>query len=826
MGLRGERTRKGASRRCSPSRTRVADASPLPRGHGMVPAAPSPRLRGQDEGGLTTGGRANEKRARPPAPPFSPLNPLFPSQIPSKHHDVQFPPNALPHRPALLARIADARVATPKQLNAACDFLGTLGGDAPLDESDLDRAAGVGVVVTPADVTAAVEAVIEAHRDALVEQRYRFPLSTLLRGVGSALPWADNLAVKAGVDGAVASLLGPKTAADSGKPSAKAGAGPSAAGVAAVAAAAAAEAAAEAAAPPADPFAFFPDPAANNKVHTTVPLSSGGDPLRIANTPAQLAAHLAATGGGVVTRFPPEPNGYLHLGHAKACFIDFGLAAARAGRCYLRFDDTNPAAEKAEFIEHIKEIVGWLGWSPCEVTHSSDYFGALHAIAVQLIEGGHAFVCHQSAAEVKASRDAREGSPWRDRPVQESLAAFADMTRGAVPEGAATLRLRQDPGNANYNMFDLVAYRVKFMRHPHAGDAWCVYPSYDFTHCLVDALENVTHSLCTLEFEPRRASYYWLLQVAGLYKPVVWEYGRLVLHHNVLSKRKLTELVCAGHVAGWDDPRLLTLAGLRRRGVPPAAINAFCREVGITRADAGVGPSLLDAHVRAALEPDSPRLLAVLHPVRLVLTNLPEGHCEAVAARVWPNRAGDGETYAAPLTRVVFIEAADFRPADERGYYGLAPGKVALLKYAGTVTCTGFTPGPGGDGVAEVQGTYEPLAPGAKPPKGVLSWVGQPAPGTPPTTFEARLYGLLFKSPDPGALGAAWLGDLDPASVTRIPGALAAGSGLEAAPPGATFQVERVGYFTVDPDSVPGKPVLNRTVTLRESVATKGVRGK
>ena len=743
----------------------------------------------------------------------------------------QFPPNALPHRPALLDRIKDGRIATPKQLNAAFDHLEAVGGDdgAPLDGGALDAAAGVGVVVTPADVSAAVEAAIEAHRDALIEQRYRFPLATLLRAVGALQPWADNRAVKEGVDAAVASLLGPKTDADNAKPAkAKAAAAPADAAQKAAADAAATAAAEEEAAASTDPFAFFPDPAANNKVHTTVPLSTGGDPLRIANTPAQLATHLATTGGHVVTRFPPEPNGYLHLGHAKACFIDFGLACAReGGRCVLRFDDTNPAAEKLEFIDHIQEIVGWLGWKPAAVTYSSDHFATLHAIAVKLIKSGHAYVCHQSASEVKASRDARTDSPWRNRPVSESLSLFADMTRGVVPEGAATLRLKQDPRNDNFNMFDLVAYRVRFLPHPHAGDAWCVYPSYDFTHCLVDALENVTHSLCTLEFEPRRASYYWLLEVAGMYKPVVWEYGRLVMHHNVLSKRKLTELVCGGHVRGWDDPRLLTLAGLRRRGVPPGAINAFCREVGITRADAGVGPALLDAHVRASLEPSSPRLLAVLNPLKLVLTNLEEAHCEPIPARVWPNRQGDAETYAAPLTRTVFIESSDFRPADEKGYYGLAPGKAVLLKYAGTVTCTGFTPGPGGEGVAEVQGTYAPLAPGEKPPKGVLAWVGQPAPGVHPPTFEARLYGPLFKSPDPTALGPAWLGDLDPESVSVVPGAVfASGSRLKDAVPGTTFQVERVGYFTVDPDSAPGVPVLNRTVTLRESVATKGVRGK
>jgi glutaminyl-tRNA synthetase len=715
-------------------------------------------------------------------------------------------------------------------------FLADLGGDAPLDGAALDAAAGVGVVVTPEQVTAAVESAVAAHRDELVETRYRFPVGNLIRAVGASLPWADARAVKDACDAAIVALLGPKTDADAGgarppskKPVAAGAAGapkkPAEAGASAARAASGDHAEPP---PPTDPFAFFPDPAANNRVHTTVPLSTGGEPLRIANTPAQLAAHLAATGGAVITRFPPEPNGYLHLGHAKACFIDFGLAVARGGKCYLRFDDTNPAAEKVEFIEHIKEIVAWLGWSPAAVTHSSDYFSELHAIAVKLIESGHAYVCHQSPSEVKASRDARVGSPWRDRPVEESLRAFSDMTRGAVPEGAATLRLKQDPGNDNFNMFDLIAYRVKFTPHPHSGSAWCVYPSYDFTHCLVDALENVTHSLCTLEFEPRRASYYWLLEVAGLYKPVVWEYGRLVLHHNVLSKRKLTELVSKGHVAGWDDPRLLTLAGLRRRGVPARAINAFCREVGITRSDAAVGPALLDAHIRAALDDAAPRVLAVLDPVRLVLTNWPEGRVEAVPCRLWPNRAagadGSHDTYDAPLSRTLHIEAADFRPVDEKGYFGLAPGKAALLKYAGVVTCTGFTAGPDGR-VEEIQATYEPLAPGAKPPKGVLSWVGETAPGTPPCTFEARLYGLLFKSADPAALGPAWLSDLDRDSARVVRGALAARL-LAGTGPESVYQIERVGYFAVDPGTTPGALVLNRTVTLKESVATRGVRGK
>jgi glutaminyl-tRNA synthetase len=554
---------------------------------------------------------------------------------------------------------------------------------------------------------------------------------------------------------------------------------------------------------------------------------SDGPTLRIANTGDQLAAHLAATGGGVVTRFPPEPNGYLHLGHAKACHIDFGLAAARGGRCYLRFDDTNPTAERVEFIDHIREIVGWLGWEPAAVTYSSDYFDRLHAVAVDLIRNGHAYVCHQTAAEIKASREARVGSPWRDRPAAESLRLFDDMRRGAVAEGAATLRLRMDPGNANFNMFDLVAYRVKFAPHPHAGDRWCIYPSYDFTHCLVDSFENVTHSLCTLEFEPRRASYYWLLHVARAYKPVVWEYSRLSVTHNVLSKRKLAALVRTGAVRGWDDPRLLTLAGLRRRGVPAAAINAFCREVGITRAgDGEVSHLALDAATRAAVDGESPRALAVLRPLRVTLTNVGEGETIACEGRVWPNKPDDATTYPLHVTRTVYIDEADFRPVDAKNYFGLAPGKAAMLRYAGVVTVTGWDADPATGAPAALTATFERLAPGARPPKGVLAWVGEEAaPGAPSPRFEARLYGPLFKSQSPGALGDGWEADVDPASEQIVRGALG-GPPLAAAKPGDRFQLERLGFFVVDTDTGPdGEIVLNRTVTLRETQATKGVKG-
>ena len=342
---------------------------------------------------------------------------------------------------------------------------------------------------------------------------------------------------------------------------------------------------------PDDPYSFFPKPHENNIVHTTVDFSDGRV-MHIANSPEKLKAHLAATEGRIVTRFPPEPNGYLHIGHAKAMFVDFGMARQYDGVCYLRYDDTNPEAEKLEYIEHIQDIVAWMGWKPWKITYSSDYFTELYDFAVELIKRGHAYVCHQTKDEIEASREKREASPWRDRPIEESLCLFEDMRRGLVDEGKATLRMKMDHKNANYNMFDLIAYRIKFTPHPHAGDKWCIYPSYDYTHCLVDALENITHSLCTLEFETRRASYYWLLEVLDTYKPFVWEYARLNITHNVMSKRKLNKLVTGGLVKGWDDPRLLTLAGLRRRGVSPTSINAFCREVGLM---------ILASHVAIAL---------------------------------------------------------------------------------------------------------------------------------------------------------------------------------------------------------------------------------
>lgn len=722
---------------------------------------------------------------------------------------MQYPANALVHRKQFIQMIMDEEVKTNAQLEAGHKFLSSVGSE-PLDIGKLKEAAGVGVEVTPDQIAAKVREVIAENESKLKETRYHTNTNPMLGKVVSSLKWADVALIRKELEEQVASLLGPKTEEDMKPPEKKKK--PKKEKKLKEDKKESQDVAIE---KPerTDPYAFFTKPEENNMVHTTINFSDGRV-MRVANTAERLQQHLKEVDGKFVTRFPPEPNGYLHIGHAKAMFVDFGLAKRYGGRCYLRFDDTNPEAEKQEYIDHIEDIVSWLGWEPYQITYSSDYFHELHALAVKLIETGNAYVCHQTGDEIKAFRERREPSPWRDRPIEESLKLFEDMRKGLIDEGQATLRMKMDHKNENFNMFDLIAYRIKFVPHPKAGDEWCIYPSYDFTHCIVDSLENITHSLCTLEFETRRASYYWLLEVLDLYKPLVWEYSRLNITHTVLSKRKLNRLVTDGYVSGWDDPRLMTLAGLRRRGVTPNAINMFCQELGITRSDAEVHPHLLEYSIRADLDATSPRALGVLRPLKVVIENLPDDHFEEVEARVFPGRTE--ETYKVPFTKVVFIERTDFKMEDERGYYGLAPGKSVMLRYAYPITCTGFSTNPSSGEVTEVRVEYQADFSGQKPPKGVLNWVGQPSPGATPPTFEARLFDTLFKS---ASLADDWLADLNPESRVVVKGCYATPH-LAAATVGERFQLERLGYFCVDPDTASaGSLVLNRTVTLKDSYA-------
>ena len=363
------------------------------------------------------------------------------------------------------------------------------------------------------------------------------------------------------------------------------------------------------------------------------------------NSPEILAKHRAATGGKVHTRFPPEPNGYLHIGHAKSIRFNFTVAKAYGGNTYLRFDDTNPCKENNEFIDHIKDIVSWLGYEPYKTTASSDYFQELYDIAINLIKKDKAYVCFQTSEEMKAGRDSKEDSPWRNKPVEENLKKLEKMRQGRYAEGEACLRVKMDMQNANPNLRDFVAYRIRYVSHPHTGDAWCIYPTYDYTHCLVDSIENVTHSLCTLEFETRRESYYQLLKDAEMFQPFVYEFSRLNISNTVLSKRKIEKLVSTGRCRGWDDPRLHTIQGLKRRGYTPSMINTFCEAIGVSRHgnETLVSNKKLEFYARKELDVSAPRTFAVLDPLKVEITNFKDIKANKIAVHLFPGFPEKGE---------------------------------------------------------------------------------------------------------------------------------------------------------------------------------------
>ncbi|GJN32197.1 hypothetical protein PR202_gb20681 [Eleusine coracana subsp. coracana] len=695
---------------------------------------------------------------------------------------TKYPNNALVHRPVLISYIVSTKIKNPAQLDAALSFLTNIGPDS-LDVEKFEEACGVGVVVSIEEIKSTVAEVLKENMEAIMEQRYRINVGSLCGQVRKKHPWGDAKATKEEIDRRLAEILGPKTEADNIKPVKKKKEKPAKAEEKKVAVAASA--------PPSEeelnPYTIFPQPEENFKVHTEI-FFSNGDIWRAHNTKEILEKHLKATGGKVMTRFPPEPNGYLHIGHAKAMFIDFGLAKERNGHCYLRFDDTNPEAEKKEYIDHIQEIVRWMGWEPYKVTYTSDYFQALYDHAVELIRKGLAYVDHQTAEEIKEYREKKMNSPWRDRPVEESLKLFDDMRRGMIAEGAATLRMKQDMQNDNKNMSDLIAYRIK---------------------------------LCTLEFDIRRPSYYWVLVALGLYQPYVWEYSRLNISNTVMSKRKLNRLVTEKWVDGWDDPRLLTLAGLRRRGVSSTAINSFIRGIGITRSDNSlIRVDRLEYHIREELNKTAPRTMVVLRPLKVVITNMEEGKVLDLDGKMWPDAPAEDASsyYKVPFSRTVYIEKTDFRLKDSKDYYGLAPGKSALLRYAFPIKCTDVIYGDNPDDIVEIRAEYDPSK--TSKPKGVLHWVAEPAPGVEPLKLEVRLFEKLFMSENPAELDD-WLGDLNPHSKEVIKDAYAVPS-LATAVLGGKFQFERLGYFAVDTDSTPEKLVFNRTVTLRDSYGKAG----
>jgi glutaminyl-tRNA synthetase len=530
----------------------------------------------------------------------------------------------------------------------------------------------------------------------------------------------------------------------------------------------------------------------------------------------------------MITRFPPEPNGYLHIGHAKSICLNFGLAQEFGGRCHLRFDDTNPLKEEEEFIEAIQRDVRWLGfeWGQ-HLYFASDYFEQLYEWAEHLIRQGNAYVDDLSPEDIRAHRgtltEPGTNSPWRDRPATESLDLFRRMRAGESPEGSRVLRAKIDMASGNINLRDPVLYRIRHARHPRTGEAWRIYPTYDFAHGQSDAIEHVTHSLCTLEFEDHRPLYDWLIEHLPVpSRPRQYEFARLNLSHAVLSKRKLAQLVREGHVRGWDDPRMPTLAGLRRRGVPPAAIRDFIGRVGVARSDNLVELALLEHSVREILNRTAPRRMAVLRPLKLVIENYSEGETEQFEAVNNPEDSGAG-TRPLTFSREVYIEREDFMEDPPSKFYRLAPGREVRLRYAYLVTCREVVKDAVGE-VTELRCTYDPATRGGDAPDGrkvkaTLHWVSAEHG----LRAEVRLYDHLFTRPDPGAEGD-FLDDLNPASLEVLQDCRIEPHLAEAAI-GDVVQFERQGYFCPDPDSTPGKPVFSRTVALRDSWAKIRAKG-
>ena len=531
-------------------------------------------------------------------------------------------------------------------------------------------------------------------------------------------------------------------------------------------------------------------------------------------------------GGRVITRFPPEPNGYLHIGHAKSIFLNFGVAGENeGGMCYLRFDDTNPVKEDVEYVESIQEDVRWLGcdWGD-RLTYASDYFDDLYRFAVQLIEAGKAYICDLSAEEIREYRgtltEPGRESPYRDRSVEENLDLFQRMKAGEFPDGSRVLRARIDMASPNVNMRDPVMYRILHEEHHRTGDKWCIYPTYDFTHGQTDSIEGVTHSICTLEFEDHRPLYDWYLDELGIYHPQQIEFARLNLSHTVLSKRRLLALVEDGHVSGWDDPRMPTLAALRRRGYTPGAVRNFCERVGVAKRDITVDLALLEHCVREDLNLRAPRVMAVLNPLKVVIDNYPEGMTEEFDAVNNPEDASMG-TRKAPFSREIYIERDDFREDPPRRFFRLAPGREVRLRYACYITCTDVVKDENGE-VVELHCTYDPESKGGSSPDGrrvqaTLHWVS----AAHAVDAEVRLYNHLFESAEPGGEedGGDFINGLNPESLVTLTSCKVEPS-LADAKPGERYQFERQGYFCVDAvDSAPGRLVFNRTVPLRDSWA-------
>jgi glutaminyl-tRNA synthetase len=528
-------------------------------------------------------------------------------------------------------------------------------------------------------------------------------------------------------------------------------------------------------------------------------------------------------GGRVQTRFPPEPNGYLHIGHAKAICLDFGLAAEFGGKCNLRFDDTNPSKEETEYVESIMDDVQWLGFKWDGLFYASDYFGQLYQWAIELIKAQKAYVCDLNADEVRQYRgtltEPGRESPYRERSVEENLDLFERMKNGEFPDGSRTLRAKIDMASPNLNMRDPVMYRILHMEHHRTGNQWCIYPMYDYAHGQSDSIEQVTHSICTLEFEDHRPLYNWFIEQLGIFPSQQFEFDRLSITYTLLSKRKLLTLVQEGHVDGWDDPRMPTLSGMRRRGYTPEAIRNFCSNIGVSKTNGMTQLAHLEYFLREDLNKHASRVMAVLRPLRVVIDNYPDDLVEEMEAVNNPEDESMG-TRRVPFSKVLYIEQEDFREDPPKQFYRLAPGREVRLRYGYLITCNSVVKDANGN-VIELHCTYDPATRGGNTPDGrkvksTIHWVS----AAHATDCEVRLYDNLFTKEDPNEVeeGQDFTANLNPNSLEALSGCKVEPS-LRDAVAGTRYQFERMGYFSVDPASVPGRPVFNRTIGLRDTWA-------
>ncbi|XP_076237813.1 glutaminyl-tRNA synthetase [Calliopsis andreniformis] len=694
--------------------------------------------------------------------------------------------------------IAEKKLDTTQRVDAGLNFILNHVKET-IDITNFEKECGIGIVVLPEDIEREVEKVINAHKTEILEKRYHFNVGPLMQQVRNNLKWADGKAIKNEFDIQILILLGPKVDSDLVPP------------------------------PKTTKQAKVKKPEKEKEQKTVISNEKSGAQtiselmktkvhfhkpgenyktegyVVTPNTHELLQKHLKVTGGKVITRFPPEPNGILHIGHAKAININFGYAAAHDGICYLRYDDTNPEKEEEKFFIGIREMVEWLGYKPAKITHSSDYFQQLYEWAIKLIEKGLAYVCHQSSEEMKGFNP--PPSPWRDRPISENLQLFSNMKDGLLEEGEATLRMKVTLEEGKQ---DPVAYRIKYTPHHRTGDQWCIYPTYDFTHCLCDSIENITHSLCTKEFQSRRSSYYWLCNALDIYCPVQWEYGRLNMSYTVVSKRKIAKLIEQGIVSDWDDPRLFTLTALRRRGFPPEAINNFCAQMGVTGAQAVVDPAVLEACVRDVLNVTATRHMAVLDPLKITISNFPHENPIKLTVPDFPTAPEKGQ-HEITFNEVIYIETSDFKEKAEKDFRRLTPNQPVGLKYAGVVLTVEKIERDSSDNIVNITVKQEPICETNKP-KTFIHWVSNPV------LASIRLYERLFKHKNPedsNEVPNGFLSDVNSGSKKEIVGYMDT-SLANLAKPFIKFQFERIGFFSVDPDTTSKKFVFNRTVTLKE----------